>query len=131
MHRRSRAWMLTAAVWTACAAKEQPVTARDGAQPPPAISTEPQAGQPSTRPSPPSTAAEPRATAVEPSVSGVRAPPENDAPPRPVGPARPLQPPPKLDGKRTAPVPPLDRTKPPVAVPPRGPVNEAPPSTDR
>jgi hypothetical protein len=136
MHRRTLALLLITPLWTGCAAREATSPDRDAAAASaPSTTGAAQSATPAgeiARPPPPpidSPADTPAGSAS--GTAGVRAPPQNDAPPRPSGPARPLQPAPTLDSKRTAPVPPLDRSQTPVQVPPLGPVNEKPSSADR
>jgi hypothetical protein len=134
MHRRTLGLLLITPLWTACAAREPTSPDRDAAAASaPATTAQPPtpAGEIARPPPPPidSPADTPAGTAS--GTAGVRAPQPNDAPPRPSGPTRPLQAPPTLDSKRTAPVPPLDRSQTPVQVPPLGPTNEKAPSADR
>ena len=127
MHHRTLGWLLITPLWAACAAREPATGAQDaGASSTPAPAAP--AGTGVAQPLPPP-ADTPTGTAA--GAAGIRAPPENDAPPRTAGPARPLQPPPTLDGKRTAPVPPLDRSQTPVPLPPKGPANEKTSPADR
>lgn len=68
--------------------------------------------------------------------AGVRAPPENDAPPPKTSPLRahprPYSPtPPKLDAQGRGSVPRVDPNQPLIDVPPKGPINANAPPTDR
>jgi len=117
MHRRTLGWLLITSVSTACAAREPASSDRDAASvstPAPATTSGEQpaapAGEIARQPPAPSDVPGGTSTGVSGGASGFRAPQENDAPPRPLGPVRPMQPP-TLDGKRTAPVPPLDRSQ--------------------